>query len=626
MSLEELGAIKVPIVTSASMFAQKSTEAPSSVSVLTQEDFKRYGYRTLAEALQSLQGIQVSNDRNYSFLGTRGVNLGDFNSRVLLLIDGHRVNNNLTDGAYIGSEFLLDPDLIDRVEVVRGPGSAVYGNNAFFGVINVVTRKPGDFNNAEVSAEYGSFDSYKARATIGKTFTNGLSVLLSGTFYDSAGQKDLYFPEFDSPDHNNGIATTRNRESSGSFFGSISYRDFTLEGGFMSREKRNPTAQYQTTFNDPRLRTIDDRGYADLRFAHEFSGDLNVTAHVYYDQNGYQIGYPFGDPVAVALFKEEHFGQWWGAEVQVNKRLMDKHMIAVGADFRDDFNQEKRVFDDFRTYTDLHDSRLSHGVFVQGDFALRSDLHFNAGVRYDQYEDFEPTFNPRLGLIYSPFARSTFKALYGSAYRAPNFLERSDVRFQDLRPEEINSFELVYEQGLGRNLRSSVAGYLNRMDDLIVFQNGAFGNINAESVGFELALEGAWENGLRGRASYSLQETEDRSTHQRLSDSPEHLFKFAVSAPIVGDKLIGSIEYQYTSSRHTVYTSGAETFPGQDAAPFGVFNVTLFSRDLLKNLEVSASVYNLLDESYTDPASRFHLQDQLPQEGRTFRVKISYRF
>ena len=132
---------------------QKPTEAPSSVTVITSDEIKKYGHRTLADVLQSVQGFHVSYDRNYAFLGARGVSLGDFNSRILLLVDGHRVNNNLTDGAYIDTAFILDIDLIDRVEIIRGPGSVLYGNNAFFGVINVITRQGEQLNGAEVSGE-----------------------------------------------------------------------------------------------------------------------------------------------------------------------------------------------------------------------------------------------------------------------------------------------------------------------------------------------------------------------------------------------------------------------------------------------------------------------------------------
>src|SRR5436190_5357966 len=122
LSLEALMDIEVPTVFGASKFEQTTMEAPSSITVVTSEDIKRYGYRTLADVLRSVQGFYVSYDRNYAFLGSRGVNLGDFNSRILLLIDGHRMNNNLTDGAFIDNAFILDIDLVDRVEIIRGPG------------------------------------------------------------------------------------------------------------------------------------------------------------------------------------------------------------------------------------------------------------------------------------------------------------------------------------------------------------------------------------------------------------------------------------------------------------------------------------------------------------------------
>src|SRR4029077_20307054 len=189
-------------VYAASKVEQKTTEAPSSITIVTSDEVKKYGYRTLAELLRSVQGFNVSYDRNYDFLGARGVSLGDFNSRILLLVDGHRVNNNLTDGAAIGTDFILDMDLVDRVEIIRGPGSVLYGNNAFFGVINVITRQGHQLNGAEYSLEYGSFDAFKSRFTYGKQFTNGLELMLSGTFYDSAGVEKLYYQEFNNAAQN----------------------------------------------------------------------------------------------------------------------------------------------------------------------------------------------------------------------------------------------------------------------------------------------------------------------------------------------------------------------------------------------------------------------------------------
>lgn len=634
LPLEALMEIEVPTVSGASKFEQKATEAPASVTVINSDEIKRYGYRTLADILQSVQGFYVSYDRNYSSLGSRGVNLDDFNSRILLLVNGHHLNNNLTDGAAIGTDSILDVDLIDHVEIIRGPSAVLYGNNAFFGVINVITRQGKQLNEAEVSFDYGAFDTYKGRVTYGKLFTNGVQLLFSGTYYDSDGQDRLFYKEFNTPAQNNGIAQNMDGDSFGSFFGSLGYADFTLEGAFNRREKVNPTAQFGSTFNDPRLQTTDDRSYTSLKYAHSFPEIVDVTAQVYYDRSDFEIGYPTAIGPGTTFFsKEKDAGEWWGMEVQLNKRLWERHIITLGAEYRDDFRQHQEVFDPVSgtVFTDANRDRQSYGVYLQGDFAVLTNLHLNGGVRYDQVGDFNPAFNPRLALIYNPWEKSTFKAIYGTAFRAPNFTELSDPRFQNIKPEEITSYELVYEQEIGRHLRSSLSGFYNQMNDLIIFDSGSFTNFDANTRGLELALEGFWASGIRGRASYSLQDIRNSTVAWDMPDSPNQLVKFNLSVPLVRDKLFASLEFQYTSNRrslHNTTDAGGQpiTVQGDDAAGFGVVNFTLFSQNLVKNLDLSASVYNLLDRQYGDPASRFHQQDIIERDGRSFRLKLTYRF
>ncbi len=122
----------IPSVFGASKYEQKVSEAPSSISIVTAEDIKKYGYRTLADILRSVRSFYISYDRSYSYAGARGFGRpGDYNSRILVLIDGHRSNDNVYDGALLGTEGVIDVDLIDRVEIIRGPGSSLYGSNAF---------------------------------------------------------------------------------------------------------------------------------------------------------------------------------------------------------------------------------------------------------------------------------------------------------------------------------------------------------------------------------------------------------------------------------------------------------------------------------------------------------------
>ncbi len=259
MPIEDLMNITIESV---SKFEQKIIESPASVSIVTSDEIKKYGYRNLADILQSLRGLFVRYDRNYQYLGIRGfARPGDLNTRFLLLVDGHRVNDNIYDTAAIGNEFNLDIDLIDRVEVIRGPSSSLYGTNAFLGIINVKTTVGRNLNGLEVSGEAGSFDAYKGRITYGNKFNNGLEMLLSGTLFSSEGNPKLFFKEFASPSTNYGIAQNCDDERYGSIFGKLSFDDFTLEGAYASRKKEIPTASYGTAFNNPGTETLDDHGF-----------------------------------------------------------------------------------------------------------------------------------------------------------------------------------------------------------------------------------------------------------------------------------------------------------------------------------------------------------------------------
>ena len=218
LSIEQLMSIEVESVFGASKFEQKITEAPASISIITSSDIRQYGYRTIGEALRSIRGFYISGDRSYHYLGSRGFSRpGDYNSRYLLLIDGHRLNDNIYDTASIGNELALDIDLIDRIEVIRGPGSSLYGSNAFFGVINIITRESKDINGVELSGEAASFDTYKERITYGKKFSDDIQFLVSATHLHSKGQS-LYFKEFDDPTTNNGNADGSDYEKYGSAF------------------------------------------------------------------------------------------------------------------------------------------------------------------------------------------------------------------------------------------------------------------------------------------------------------------------------------------------------------------------------------------------------------------------
>jgi outer membrane receptor for ferrienterochelin and colicins len=629
---------EIPSVFGVSRFEQKVTEAPSFVTILTSDDFDKYGYQTLAEALQSVTGFFVTYDRNYNHLGIRGFNRpGDFNSRVLLLVDGHRLNDNLYDQAGLGTEGVVDVDLIERVEVIRGPSSSLYGTNAFFGVINVITKRGRDVGGIELSAEFGTLDTYRGRVTYGDKFKNGLEVLLSGSYYSSGGNEVLFFPEFDDPATNNGITTNADYDSFPTVFGKLSFRDFTLQGGIVSREKGIPTGAYDTYFPTSDTNSLDQHAYIFLKYEHQFDNQLNVFGRVYYDNFFYRGNYVYDfaaapPPTELGLNQDRSNGEWWGFETIVDKRLFDSHKVTGGMEFRQDFRQDLWNADlDFPPPgLDVMRDTWNIALFFQDEWSIFDSLILNAGVRFDYYESFGDTWNPRVALIYN-IGNTTLKGMYGSAFRGPNAYERfyegtGFVGNPNLGAERIQTAELVAEHAITPHFRATAAGYYYWINDLVEQVTIGGGDISwanrgeTQAYGIEFQLEMAeWSRfNFDGKLGYALQEAKDRLTDMRLTNSPTHKLNFNLSAPVFRELIFGSLELIYMSSRNTL--------GGGQADDYTITNLTFFSTNAIKGLELSLSVRNLFGEKYFDPASLDQPQDLIEQNGRTVWFKIKYGF
>jgi iron complex outermembrane receptor protein len=635
-SEEEVLFREIPSVFGASKYEQKVTEAPSSVSIVTADEIKKYGYRTLADILHSLRDFYVTNDRVYDYAGVRGFGRpGDYNTRLLLLVNGHRINDAMYDYAIIGTDFPIDVDIIDRVEVIRGPSSSIYGTSAFFGVINVITKKGRDLNGTEVSLEAASYETYKGRLSFGKRFKNGLEILFSGSVYDSSGQ-DLYFKEFDDPSSNNGIAEDGDYSKYHNLFLRTSFHGFTLEGAYSSWEKGMPTAAWDSVFNDPRSKQGDKRYHLNLEYVHRFSNRFDVLARIYYDRYHYIGDYAYdyadvGEPPFVVIYVEDENTEWLGGELQLTKWLFGKHKFVLGTKYQDNLRQDMRGYD-YIEWVNIKRSSRYWAFYIQDEFQVLTHLTVNAGIRYDHYESFGGTTNPRLALIYNPVKKTTLKLIYGEAFRAPNTYELyyndgdDTVKANpDLEPETIKTYELILEQYFGGHLRGTATGFyyninglitqqIDPADDLLVFNNVE----EIAAKGLELELEGKWPNGVGGRISYTYQETENQQTGDVLTNSPGHLAKFNLVVPLLKEKIFAGGGVQYMSKR--------KTLAGEYSDGFFVANLTLFSNNLLKGLEFSASLYNLFDKKYGDPGSTEHLQDILQRDGRHFRLKLTYSF
>jgi len=629
LPLERLMAMEV---VSASKFPQRLTEAPASVTVVTAADIRDYGYRTLADVLRSIRGLYVSYDRNYSYLGVRGFSRpGDYNTRILLLVDGYRFNDNIYDQASIGSEFPIDVDLIERVEFVPGPGSSVYGSNAFFGVVNVITRRGADIGGAEAAGSLGSHRSAAGRVSYGRRLDNGADLLLSMSAYRARGQ-DHFYPEFVPLGVADGMARGLDGDRSRQLFARLAYQGWTLQAVHGERNKDVPTASYSTAPAVSGTQTTDTNTYLDLKYQGTPAARTELTGRLFYGRYAFDGDYLYDAP---PLYRNRDTvrGAWWGAEAKMVSTAIDRHKLVFGAEYQKDMRQQQKNYDEQPYTVNLDDRRSGDraGLYVQDEYALHDRLRLNAGLRYDHASGFGGIFNPRLGLIAEPIERTYVKLLYGTAYRAPNAYERfyavpgagGQKTNPSLRPERIRTGELVVEHQIhegfrvsGSLFRYTIAGHINATvdpaDGLTVFRNID----RVRATGFGVEAERVWSWGARLRASYSNQRVQDASG-ARLTNSPRHLAKLNATAPLPGGWLRAGAELQYTGSRLTL---------AGETGGYWLGNLNLSADRLAPGLEVSLGLYNLFNQRYADPGGTEHVQDAIRQDGRSIRFKLRYLF
>lgn len=246
--------LDMEVVTAAKIASQVS-DAPSAVAIVTAQDIRDYGYRTLADIINSMRGLYTTYDRSWQYIGGRGFGRpGDYTGRLMVMVDGYATNDNIYNQAYVDNAGLLDTELIERVEYVPGTGSVLYGNNAYFGIINVITKKGRDIGGAQVAGEASSYGGKKGRATFGKQMENGADVLVSASWLDSDG-RDLYFPEFNNLANdpnvalNRGVARNLDYTVAKRLFGKLQFQGWVLEGGYVDHRKGAPAAAYGVDFN-----------------------------------------------------------------------------------------------------------------------------------------------------------------------------------------------------------------------------------------------------------------------------------------------------------------------------------------------------------------------------------------
>lgn len=636
LSLEALMATEVYTT---SNYVRSVGGSPSTVSVVTAADIKVHGYRTLADILRSMPGLYVTNDRNYSYLGARGFGRPeDYNSRILFLVDGYRLNENVYDSVLLGGESILNVELIERLEFIPGPGAAIlHGKNAVFGVVNIITRTGGGLDGLVLSGEVGSAGTTGGRITYGRRLDNGLDVLLSASLSDRDG-RNLYLPDL------GGTAVGLDHERTRRLFAKFSLDNLTLTLAHSERDKGIPNASYGQLFNQPGSGTTDKQTLLDLSYNQPLGQDSALSGRLYYGSYDFVGDYIYDanapiPPVAPYINRDVVLGTWAGAEARYVSPRLGNHKWLLGVDYQANLHQNQTNLD-VGGAVNVQDRRdgESWGVFFHDEYTPTDQLTVNLGGRFDQPAFGSSEFHPRLGLVYRWSPETTLKALYGSAFQAPNVYQlyytdgSSYVLNPNLKPERIRTQELVLERHLGRASTLTATAFRYRITDIIEFVTLAgpdltlgtgddlytFDNLGgARATGLELRHETRWDGGGL-RASYNWQQAES-TTGRWLDNSPRHMAKLELRHPLFGTSWNAGVEVQFMGPRIN--------YLGARVGSHTLVNLNLLNGKLAPNLEVSARVTNLLDKRYADPASgSFAPLDRIVQDGREWSLRLEYRF
>ena len=636
-SVSELGAMSLDSlldveVTAASKFPQRIGESASSATVISAAEIRALGFRTLAEALASIRGLSVGSDRTYAYLGVRGLSApGDYNTRVLLLIDGIRVNDSVYDQAMLGSEFPLDLSVVDSIEFIPGQGSAIHGANALFGVVNVVTRKIAGRDEARAGLVVGSGRSSAGSAMLNLAGSEGRGLLLSATVGHSDGH-DLYYPGYDTPETNHGVSTGADGERANKLL-------LKLDGGnglsglliYSDRWKGLPAA-IGTIFGDSGNRYRDTTTLASVTLDTRLDDATELRQRLYtgrYDFEGdYRVDYAPG-----TLNVDTAKARWWGLESSAVTTRLAGHKLAFGADLQWTPHRDQSNFDATEppaVYLDDHRSARSLSFFAEDQVELSTRFSLTAGARYDRTtgDGIEHSaFSPRLAAVFRPDERSVLKYIYGAAFRPPNAYE-ADYAIPGeppykanpaLRNESVRGHEIALEYRPAPSARWLVSVYSNQARDLIVQTtdpaDGALVFRNQGSLrttGIE--IEGEWllPNGARIRANASGQHVGDAAGGDVVSTAPRRLANLMVTWPLGAAWNLGL---------HSALVGRRG-----EAAGYGTTSLTLSTAAPWRGWDASLSMYNVFDRHATDPGSDPVFIPTVPQDGRSLRLQFEHWF
>ena len=658
LSLEDLVSLETTIATASK---HTTTEAPAVVTLITAEDIKATGATNLVDILEGVPGIHIrsSHFANRPLIQFRGAKA----TQTLLMINGASMKDLMWGFGIFWKG--LPVSMIERVEIIRGPGSALFGADAAAGVINIITKTAGKIQQSEAGVRGGSYNTKTAWMQHGADW-NGYNIGITAELSDTDG-------------YNPYISSDAQTITDGSFATDVSYAPGSAQYGWANEDIRFSVAKdhwrihadYMRQSNlqigltgagvlDPLTKAEDSRYSVDWFYNNgdfsdnwDFDAELRLQNLTYTSGNGFQERPP-GYTDSTGTYPDGVINQLESSERRVifeSSGLysgIDDHAIRIGAGYtwQDLYSVKQRVNSGIGAdgnalvaggpLVDISDTaaafapektrQISH-FFLQDIWSISSAWELTVGARYDDYSDFGGTVNPRIALVWQSSEKLTTKLLYGQAFRAPSYQElfAETSRTQpnaNLEPESSETIDLSFSYTAKKNLQLSINLFLFEQTDIIAavdvgFNKNQFQNIGDHSIkGVELEARWQASKNINLSANYTQREQDDSDFRAvQEADQEAYIRTDWVFSPDwnwnVQANWIGQRERPSTDDR-----SHVEAYVVTD---------TTLRFAASDNWELAASVRNLFDESAREYTGR-SIADDLPLPGRNAYVEARYKF
>ncbi len=647
------------------------SKAPAVASVVTSSDIEEMGANTLSEVLETIPGLHVSfsSQTNAPKFKIRGIST-QFNPQTLVLVDGTPLTSAVRgDRHVVWGAFPVKS--IARIEVIRGPGSAIYGADAFAGVINIITKNADDIKQTEIGARAGSFNTKEAWF-ISKYSNDDVNISLTGEFSQTDGHDSVIDSDAQSNLDALNISPPASFAPGSAQVGykaydlnlKMTYKDLDFKFLYQDRSDVG-TGHGIAQAIDPHGKFSSKKVLFDINYTFKLADDINSFLSLSHYRSNQEIeenlwllppGTLFGAFPDALIGNPEWFEKTTIAKTNFIYEGWSDHKVDFGFGYRNEdlykVKESKNFYSDLSPRGELVDvsgtdevfmpesDRNSYFIYVQGEFYLAPDWELTAGVRYDSYSDFGSTTNPRLALVWTTSQKLTTKFLYGEAFRAPAFAETTVVNNPvalgnaHLKPETISTIEVAFNYKVSESFDFNLNIYKYKIKDLIDFipddgqptataqnQGEVFGN------GTEFEIKYKVSSQLKLLANYSYQKATDRMVDDDLGGAPNHQAYFRVNWKALDNLSINAqVNYVGKQQRNTLDSREAV-----DAYVNSTLSVQY--KDILPGWDIRLTSNNLFDEDITEPSTgpsavdpSIAIPNDLPQAGRGFYFDVTKYF